>query len=74
MHRQRPRSDLLFPPDEQAFLAAHIPGAVYKAIDSDYGHDGFLLEYEQIEKAITEFLDEESNPEPEIQKIINGNT
>lgn len=53
-------SDLLFPPSEQEFLTAHIPGAVYKAIDSDYGHDGFLLEYEQIEKAITEFFDQES--------------
>ncbi len=67
-------SDLLFPPSEQEFLTAHIPGAVYKAIDSDYGHDGFLLEYEQIEKAITEFFDQESGAETIKQKIINGNT
>jgi len=49
-------SDLLFPPAEQEFLAAHIPHAEYRAIHSPYGHDGFLLEYEQIEEAIKTFL------------------
>lgn len=49
-------SDLLFPPSEQEFLAAHIPHAEYRAIHSPYGHDGFLLEYEQIEEAIKTFL------------------
>jgi homoserine O-acetyltransferase len=49
-------SDLLFPPIEQEFLAAHIPHAEYRAIHSPYGHDGFLLEYEQIEEAIKTFL------------------
>lgn len=49
-------SDILFPPSEQEFIARHIPGAVYEAIDSNYGHDGFLLEFDQISKAITSFL------------------
>jgi homoserine O-acetyltransferase len=49
-------SDLLFPLTEQEFLAAHIPHAEYRAIHSPYGHDGFLLEYEQIEEAIKTFL------------------
>ena len=49
-------SDILFPPAEQQFLATNIPGAVYKAIESDYGHDGFLLEFEQIATATHEFL------------------
>jgi len=49
-------SDILFPPAEQQFLAEHIPGANYKAIESDYGHDGFLLEFEQIATATREFL------------------
>ncbi|HVX27934.1 MAG TPA: homoserine O-acetyltransferase [Parafilimonas sp.] len=49
-------SDLLFPLIEQEFLAAHIPHADYQAIHSPYGHDGFLLEYEQIEEAIKTFL------------------
>jgi homoserine O-acetyltransferase len=49
-------SDILFPLCEQEFLAAHIPHAEYRAIHSPYGHDGFLLEYEQIEEAIKTFL------------------
>ncbi len=48
--------DILFPPDEQEFLANHIHGAQLKLILSDYGHDGFLLEFEQISSAIREFL------------------
>ena len=49
-------SDLLFPPSEQEFLANEIIGASYKAIKSEYGHDGFLLEYEQISQAIRQHL------------------
>lgn len=49
--------DLLFPPDEQDFLASHIPGAHVKLILSDYGHDGFLLEFEQLTEAIKAFLE-----------------
>jgi homoserine O-acetyltransferase len=45
-------SDILFPPSEQQFLAKKITGATYQMINSDYGHDGFLLEYDQISKAI----------------------
>jgi homoserine O-acetyltransferase len=50
------RSDLLFPVEEQEYLAAHIEGARFRLIDSYYGHDGFLLEFEQIQKHITEFI------------------
>jgi homoserine O-acetyltransferase/O-succinyltransferase len=49
-------SDILFPLCEQEFIAAHIQQAEYRAIHSPYGHDGFLLEYEQIEEAIKTFL------------------
>ena len=48
--------DMLFPVQEQKYLAAHIPGAVYQHIHSDYGHDGFLLEFDQISKHIKTFL------------------
>lgn len=48
--------DLLFPPEEQDFLAEHIPGAIVKLIQSDYGHDGFLLEFKQITNAVDSFL------------------
>ncbi|MCG8475647.1 MAG: hypothetical protein MI784_09250, partial [Cytophagales bacterium] len=43
---------------EQRFLASHIQGARFAAIDSDYGHDGFLLENEQLTEVIKKFYDE----------------
>jgi homoserine O-acetyltransferase len=49
-------TDILFPLVEQKFLADQITGATYKAIQSHYGHDGFLLEFDQIELIIREFL------------------
>jgi len=49
-------SDILFPPLEQEFLAAHIPNAELEIINSHYGHDGFLLEYEQLAELIEKFL------------------
>jgi homoserine O-acetyltransferase len=49
-------SDILFPLPEQKYLATHIPDAKFAEIDSVYGHDGFLLEFEAIEKEITQFL------------------
>lgn len=49
-------SDILFPPGEQEFLAAHIPNAELEIINSHYGHDGFLLEFEQITELIENFL------------------
>ena len=49
-------SDLLFPVEEQKFLAATIPDAQYEEIHSFYGHDGFLLEYEAMTKIISNFL------------------
>lgn len=49
-------SDLLFPPEEQKYLATHIRGAAYAEIDSFYGHDGFLIETKTISKVIKRFL------------------
>jgi homoserine O-acetyltransferase len=49
-------SDILFPPQEQKTLAEFIPNAVYYEIDSDYGHDGFLLEFEKITQKLKPFL------------------
>jgi homoserine O-acetyltransferase/O-succinyltransferase len=50
-------NDILFPISEQQFLANVIHNAHFKSIDSFYGHDGFLLEYDQITKAIISFLE-----------------
>lgn len=49
-------SDLLFPVAEQSFIARHIPEAKLEVIDSIYGHDGFLIEVEQISDLIRPLL------------------
>lgn len=49
-------SDLLFPVQEQVFLAQNITNAELRIIESDYGHDGFLTETEQISNCLDEFL------------------
>lgn len=53
-------TDILFPITEQQFIAANIPYAEFKAINSLYGHDGFLLEFENIQGIISDFLDSSS--------------
>jgi homoserine O-acetyltransferase len=50
------KSDILFPVEEQEYLAAHIHGGKFKLIDSPFGHDGFLLEFQQIQDHIAEFM------------------
>jgi homoserine O-acetyltransferase len=57
-------SDILFPSIEQETLAASIPSAGFTIIDSSYGHDGFLLEFEKLTVLLTDFLFHE-------QKTIN---
>ncbi|MBQ8839126.1 MAG: homoserine O-acetyltransferase [Bacteroidales bacterium] len=49
-------SDRLFPVEEQKLIAAAIPGAVYHEITSKFGHDGFLLENEQLTLIIKPLL------------------
>jgi homoserine O-acetyltransferase len=41
-------SDILCPLAEQAFMEAHLPNVNLVAIDSMYGHDGFIIETAQI--------------------------
>jgi homoserine O-acetyltransferase/O-succinyltransferase len=62
-------TDILFPLNEQQFLADHIPGAKFKAIHSPYGHDGFLLEFEKIGQLLRQLLDNHlsDNPAPRKQ-------
>jgi homoserine O-acetyltransferase len=50
-------SDVLFPVEEQVQIAAHIPQAQLELIDSTYGHDGFLIEYAEIERLARPFLE-----------------
>lgn len=58
------KTDILFPPSEQAFLAEHIDGAQFCLIDSIYGHDGFLLEFEAIQEKVGSLLEESAAKKP----------
>ncbi|WP_189267589.1 homoserine O-acetyltransferase MetX [Streptomyces fuscichromogenes] len=50
-------SDRLYPPVQQAELAALIPSADrLRVIESPYGHDGFLIETEQVGTLVRELL------------------
>ncbi|RLD68613.1 MAG: homoserine O-acetyltransferase [Bacteroidetes bacterium] len=49
-------SDILFLPEEQYELKQYIPGSELNMIDSDYGHDGFLLEYNKISGIVNKFI------------------
>jgi len=64
-------SDILFPLEEQQYLAKNIPGAAYLSIHSTYGHDGFLLEFEQIQRCITSFLKNKKTSAPALAATIN---
>lgn len=49
-------TDILFPLSEQKYIADHIPGAKFKRISSEYGHDGFLIEVEKISNILEKEL------------------
>ena len=49
-------SDLLYPLPEQQLLAAHIPHCSFQIITSPAGHDGFLLEQDQVSRHTHELL------------------
>lgn len=50
------RSDILCPLDEQRFMAEHMGNTHFIEIDSAYGHDGFIIETEQISKILGEWM------------------
>lgn len=53
-------SDILFPLREQEFLVDHLPDAELSVLSSDFGHDGFLVEFEALENHIKAFLEKQS--------------
>lgn len=57
------RSDILFPLSEQNTIATFIPQASFHIIDSRYGHDGFLIEFEKITNVLLPFLESGQFPE-----------
>ena len=53
-------TDIIFTPAEMRRLHAMIPGSTYHEIDSPFGHDGFLVEYEQLNEILLPFMQGES--------------
>ena len=52
-------SDILCPVNEQEYLHEHLPNSHLAIIDSIYGHDGFLIEFEQVSSLIlSQFKDQ----------------
>ena len=49
------QSDILFPIEEQAALAAYIPKSRFDVINSKFGHDGFLIEFDQMLSLLEKF-------------------
>jgi homoserine O-acetyltransferase len=49
-------SDGLYPIQEQFALCEHMPNARFASIESDDGHDGFLIEGEQMNGLLQDFL------------------
>lgn len=48
-------TDLLIPVTEQKYLAEAIPTARYFEVETVYGHDAFLIEYDKMMKGINQF-------------------
>ena len=49
-------TDIIFTPGEMRALHAMIPGSTYHEIDSPFGHDGFLVEHEQLNDILLPFM------------------
>ena len=60
-------SDRLFLPEQSARIAAGVPDGELRVIRSAYGHDGFLIEFDQLGPIVADFLatDDDALPDPE---------
>jgi homoserine O-acetyltransferase len=54
------KSDILFPVEEQKFVAENTEKGEYHEIDSFFGHDGFLIEAGQVSEIIKKFREKTS--------------
>jgi homoserine O-acetyltransferase/O-succinyltransferase len=50
------QTDILFPLEEQVKITSYIPHAKLKLIDSKFGHDGFLIEFDQMLDLLEKFM------------------
>jgi len=51
-------SDILFPPADHQVFIDNIPDVRYTLINSEFGHDGFLVEHEYLTRIIKDFLND----------------
>ncbi|MBO5882234.1 MAG: homoserine O-acetyltransferase [Alistipes sp.] len=49
-------SDILFPPEAHTPLREHLRDVEYHLIESEFGHDGFLVEHEKLNTIIQNFI------------------
>lgn len=49
-------TDIVFPPEDMKILASQIPDATYAEIHSPFGHDGFLVEHDQLNALMLPFM------------------
>ena len=49
-------SDILFPPEAHTPMKEHIRDVEYHLIESEFGHDGFLVEHEKLNTIIQNFI------------------
>lgn len=52
-------TDIIFTPEEMKLLSRRIPGAIYREIDSPFGHDGFLVEADQLNNILNPFINDQ---------------
>jgi homoserine O-acetyltransferase len=55
-------SDVLYPLEEQEELAERLPNATLEVIDSPHGHDGFLIELQDLAERIGPWLQQHASP------------
>ena len=48
-------SDVLYPPAEQRFIAKHLPQATFRELASEHGHDGFLIDTDELATMLKHF-------------------
>ena len=51
-------TDIIFTPAEMRSLADRLPQARWHEIESPFGHDGFLVEHQQLNQILTPFINE----------------